>query len=89
MFIIGTGMRYSPLPRYWYRGWQFSWAAAWAAASEAARMALAPSLDLFSVPSNSIILASRAAWSVTSMPLSASLMGPVTLPTAVSTPLPR
>ena len=55
MFIIGTGstLAFGP-PRYLKSGADRS-AAALAVASETARMALAPSFALFSVPSSAII----------------------------------
>ncbi|MNN30593.1 hypothetical protein D3C81_1442470 [compost metagenome] len=93
MFIIGTGIEYWPgvplrLAMCAYSGRSWSWAAALAAARETARMALAPSLALFSVPSSSIMARSRAFWSEGSLPSSRSRIGPLMLPTAFSTPLP-
>ncbi|MNW19455.1 hypothetical protein D3C71_2194510 [compost metagenome] len=60
MFIIGTGMEYWPGVPFssamWaYSGMPLAWAAALAAARDTARMALAPRMALFSVPSSSII----------------------------------
>ena len=66
MFIIGTGMLYWPGVPFnsaiWaYKGIPLNCAAALAAASDTARIALAPKFSLFSVPSSSIMAASRAA----------------------------
>ncbi len=63
-------------------------APALATARETPRMALAPSLALFSVPSSSIMVLSMADWCVSSRPMSLGAMIVFTLPTAVSTPLP-
>src|SRR4051794_12384945 len=52
-------------------------------------MALAPRRDLFGVPSSSISLPSRACWSEASRPVTASAISPLTLATALPTPLPR
>ena len=94
MFIIGTGMEYWPgVPlrsaMCAYSGTPLACAAALAAARDTARIALAPSLALFSVPSSSIIAWSRAFWSAASLPSSRSRIGPLMLATAFSTPLPR
>ena len=95
MFIIGTGMEaFARVPfssaMCSYSGWPLEVAAALALARDTARIAFAPKLDLFSVPSKvdrdfitdaSLILASlpRRAWSDP---------GGLTAPTAFSTPLP-
>src|SRR5215208_1067500 len=63
-------------------------AAALAAASDTPRIALAPSRDLFGVPSSSTSARSRPAWSSASRPPIASAISPLTLPTAFVTPLP-
>eukprot|EP00122_Pirum_gemmata_P011739 Pgem_evm2s10880 len=57
-------------------------AAARQAAMDTPRIALAPSLDLFGVPSNSIILASKARISTTSIPVRAGAMISLTFLTA-------
>src|SRR6266568_3161323 len=69
---IGTGrtLAFGP-PRYLNRGWPTAAAAALALASDTARMALAPSLDLVSVPSSSSMMRSTASWSFASCPRSA------------------
>ncbi|MOA62756.1 hypothetical protein D3C78_1882740 [compost metagenome] len=72
-----------------YSGTPLAWAAALAAARDTARMALAPRVALFSVPSSSIIAWSSAFCSTGSLPSSRSRIGPLTLATAFSTPLPR
>ena len=66
-FIIGTGRMWalSP-PRYRHSGWRSSAADAWAAASDTARIAFAPSRDLFGVPSREISIRSSAAWALAS-----------------------
>src|SRR3954463_5017579 len=88
-FIIGTGSTWAaPPPRYRQSGRPSSAAAACAAASETPRIALAPRRALFGVPSSSIIARSRADWSVASRPCSASASSPLTLETALETPLP-
>ena len=55
MFIIGTGktLAFTP-PTYWYNGKSKDLAAALATANETPKIALAPNLALFGVPSNSI-----------------------------------
>ena len=58
------------------------------AAKETLNIALAPNLDLFFVPSNSINILSIETWSVVSQPVSASNMAPLTLLTAFKTDLP-
>ena len=45
-------------------------------------MALAPSRDLFGVPSSSIIAVSSAAWSAASMPVTARAISSFTFATA-------
>ena len=66
---IGTGrtLAFGP-PMYLNSGWPRQLAAALALASETARMALAPSLDLVSVPSSLSIVASTVSWSSASTP---------------------
>lgn len=54
-----------------YSGMPLEAAAAFAAAGETARMALAPKLDLFSVPSRSIMILSMFARSLASLPSTA------------------
>ena len=54
----------------------------------APKIALAPNFDLFAVPSRKIIAVSSVAWSPTSIPIRRSRIGPLTLATAASTPLP-
>src|SRR5580698_8747066 len=66
-----------------------SMAAARAAAIDTARIAFAPSLALFGVPSSSIIFASRPRWSAASKPATASAISPFTFSTAFRTPLPK
>ncbi len=90
MFIIGTGStRESGPPRYRYSGTPSDSAPARALASDTARMALAPRLALFGVPSSSIMAASMAIWSVASMPRSFGAIVFSTFCTARRTPLPR
>ena len=74
---------------YWKRGIFFSVAAARAAAKETARVALAPSFSLFSVPSSSIIVLSMSFCSNTDLPTKASRIKVFTLLTAFLTPLPK
>ena len=64
-------------------------AAALATARDTPRMAFAPSLDLFSVPSSSISRLSIRRWSMAGRPSSSPAILSLTLATAVSTPLPR
>src|ERR1700733_7712264 len=76
MFIMGTGKTAADLSleyfeRYLYSGWPEAAAAARAAAMETARMALAPKLDLFGVPSASIMRWSSPRWSLASRPMAA------------------
>ncbi len=61
MFIIGTGncLALNP-PRYWYNSNPSKSAAALATAMETPKIAFAPNLPLFFVPSNSIIFLSIA-----------------------------
>ena len=88
-FISGTGIAISPdPPRYRYRGSVDSSAAAFATAHDTARMALAPSRDLFSVPSRSIIVRSIKACSDASRPMIASQISVLTCSTAFCTPFP-
>src|SRR5665213_653611 len=63
-------------------------AAACATASETPRIALAPRRDLSRVPSRAINVASIAAWSVTSIPMTLSAISFSTFQTAFWTPLP-
>ena len=69
---IGTGstLAFGP-PRYLNSGRPSASAAALALASETARMALAPSLDLVSVPSSLSMVRSTVSWSSASRPRSA------------------
>ena len=67
----------------------FAAAAAFALARETARIALAPNLDLFSVPSRSSITWSTSACALASLPTRASAIGPFTASIALRTPLPR
>ena len=56
IFIIGNGNVFAETPpTYLYKGIPNSLAAAFATARETPKMALAPSFDLFLVPSKSII----------------------------------
>ena len=71
-----------------YRGTPFSAAPALETAMDTARIALAPSLPLFFVPSSSIMRSSIAFWSVGSLPTSAGAMMVLTFSTAFVTPLP-
>ncbi len=71
-----------------YSGRPRAAAAACATASETPRIALAPSLDLFGVPSSAISAASIAGWSSTSMPARAFAISVRTFSTALSTPSP-
>lgn len=68
----------------------FSAAPAFATANETPKMALAPSLPLFGVPSRSIKNLSIVAWSLTSkfFAIKAGAMVLLTLLTALRTPLP-
>ena len=67
MFIIGVGnnLVLNP-PKYWYKGIFKKSAAARATAIDTPKIALAPNLPLFGVPSNSIINLSMACCSNTS-----------------------
>src|SRR5665648_658800 len=86
---VGTGSVYAPIPpRYWYNGTSSESEAAFATARDTPNIALAPSLDLFSVPSSSIIRLSIPLWFLTSMPITLRVRIVFTLCTAVSTPLP-
>ena len=64
-------------------------AAALATARETPRMALAPSLPLFGVPSRSSMAWSMLRWSVASKPIRAGAIWSMTASTAFWTPLPR
>ena len=56
IFIIGTGNVFAETPPiYLYKGIPNSLAAAFATAKETPKIAFAPNLDLFGVPSKSII----------------------------------
>ena len=90
MFIIGTGItRESDEPIYLYRGIPSPFAAAFATARETARIAFAPRLLLFGVPSRSIMILSMVACSKTFIPISSGAIMPLTLATAFRTPLPK
>ena len=59
IFIIGTGISGLLLiDKYSYKGQLFTFAAALQAAIDTPSVAFAPSLDLLSVPSSSIIISS-------------------------------
>jgi hypothetical protein len=89
MFIMGTGSTWLPWrPRYFQSGMWFSFAAARATAIDTARIEFAPSLRLLGVPSRSMSVRSTSSCSRASNPRIASLMGPPTFSTALSTPLP-
>ncbi len=89
-FMNGTGSTRAPgPPRYWYSGRPESSAAARATASETPRIALAPSEDLFGVPSSSSSAWSTAACSAASIPSISGAMVSITFCTARRTPLPR
>ncbi|MNE51297.1 hypothetical protein D3C80_1459200 [compost metagenome] len=90
MFIIGTGnvLAETP-PTYLYNGNPSSLAAAFAAAKETPKIALAPNLDLFGVPSKSIINWSIVFCSKTEVPTNSSAITVFTLFTAFKTPFPR
>ena len=88
-FIIGTGSTWALAPPTWrHSGSWSSSAPAWATARDAPRMALAPRRDLLSVPSRSMRAKSTPRWSSASRPSSAWAISPLTLATAVVTPLP-
>ena len=88
-FIIGVGRTWAfGPPRYWYNGRPTSSAAARAAAKETPKIALAPNLPLFGVPSRSIMVWSIRRCSVTSRPITALAISLFTWPTAFKTPLP-
>ena len=89
MFIIGTGIVFAlNPPRYWYKGISRAAAAAFATAIETPRIAFAPSLALFGVPSSSIMALSTATWSRAFIPIISSPITEFTFSTAVSTPFP-
>ena len=73
---------------YLYRDILDSAAAALATASEIPKIELAPNLDLFGVPSKSIIFLSISAWLNTDIPKTASDNILLTFFTALETPLP-
>ena len=85
----GTGKRhvFTP-PRYLYNGNPNDEAAAFAAARETPRMALAPRLALFGVPSSSIISSSSSRWAEASIPRTSWDMTSLTFFTAFWTPFP-
>ncbi|KAH3683892.1 hypothetical protein WICPIJ_005137 [Wickerhamomyces pijperi] len=94
-FWNGTGNTYgsgvsAKSCKCWYNGTFFSAAAALATAKETPKMALAPNLALFGVPSNSNKKASTASWFLTSKlaATKAGAMTSLTLATAFKTPLP-
>ena len=88
IFIIGTGNRWALVPPiYLYRETFFSLAAALATAIDTPKIALAPNLPLFSVPSNAMTILSMALKSA-SLPLMALAILVLTLLTAFKTPLP-
>jgi hypothetical protein len=88
-FIIGTGsVRASSPPRDRKSETPRSAAVAFAAARDEPRIALAPSLPLFGVPSSSIRRLSSASWSTASSPCTAAAISVFTLATACVTPLP-
>ena len=62
--------------------------AALADARDTPRIAFAPNLDLFFVPSKSIIMLSILVWSLTSVPMRILLISSFTFLTAFKTPLP-
>ena len=85
----GTGSTVAPPPpRCRYSGAPADAADARAAAIDTPRIALAPSRDLFGVPSSSISRWSSPRWSAASCPASARAISPPTLATACRTPLP-
>ena len=89
IFIIGNGKVFAETPpTYLYKGIPSSFAAAFATAKETPKIALAPNLDLFGVPSKSIINLSMPFCSKTETPKSSSAIILLTLSTAFKTPLP-
>jgi hypothetical protein len=58
-------------------------------AIETPRIALAPSVALFGVPSRSMRVRSSSSTVSKGLPTTAFAIGPVTLPTALSTPMPE
>ena len=90
MFIIGVGstLPFTP-PRYWKSGRPTDSAAALATAIDTPRIAFAPSLPLFGVPSSSMRVLSRPTWSKASHPRIFSAMISFTFSTAFRVPLPR
>jgi len=86
---IGTGKRlvWTP-PRYLYSGRPRYSAAARAVAIETPRIALAPSLPLFSVPSSSMRVRSISTCSRESRPQISPAMIVLTFSMAARTPLP-
>ena len=90
MFIIGTGnsLAFTP-PKYLYKGIPNWLAAALATANETPKIAFAPNLPLFGVPSNAIIALSIETWSKASIPIIASAISVFTFSTACKTPCPK
>ena len=85
----GTGSRGAlSATRLRHSGWPVAAATARAAAIDTPTMALAPSRDLFSVPSRSISIRSSSARSANARELTASAISPFRLATARNTPFP-
>ena len=87
IFIIHFGILYS-LPRYSYNSKPLYLAAAFKLARDTPSMALAPSTDLLSVPSNSNIILSISFWFKLSLPIRLGFIILFTLDTAFNTPFP-
>src|SRR5207302_660423 len=75
-------------PKYLYNGIFSSSAAAFATAIDTAKIAFAPNLDLFPVPSSSIIFRSIARCRLTSIPTISRAISSFTLATALVSPIP-
>ena len=89
MFIIGTGrLIVCSLPRKEYNSWPSEEAKHFAKAKLAASVALAPKLDLFSVPSSSNKKSSKEEISSNDFPTSSLEIVSLIFPTAFRTPLP-
>ncbi|KAH3674598.1 hypothetical protein WICMUC_003144 [Wickerhamomyces mucosus] len=95
-FWNGTGKTYGAgvsdnSAKCWYNGTFFSAAAALATANETPKIALAPNLALFGVPSNFNKKSSTACWFLTSKfsLIKAGAITSLTLATALVTPLPN
>ena len=92
MFIIGSGSDGLLVPVifaiYCHNGKPSELACALATANDTDRIALAPKLDLLSVPSRSNITWSTPCWSAASWPISDGAIRSLTLATACETPLP-